>query len=120
MRDCFVVNLGMGHLLSIFLREGNQWDSTRVKIAQFVMDTFLDEDMGAQLGIWPRRPAMDSENCRDPVLGANQNCWEYHLQKMEQKQGHGTDGWLLEFLRLLRRSMDALPGTGRHTVDREL
>jgi nucleotide exchange factor SIL1 len=120
MRDCFVANLGMEHLLSIFLKEGNQWDSTRVKIAQFVMDTFLDEDMGAQLGIWPRSPAMDSQNCRDPVLGANQNCWEYHLQKMEQEQGDGTHEWLSEFLRLLRRSMDALPGTGRHTVDREL
>ena len=120
MRDCFVVNLGMGHLLSIFLKEGNQWDSTRVKIAQFVMDTFLDEDMGAQLGVWPRGPAMDSENCRDPALGTHQNCWEYHLQKLKQEQEDGTDGWLSEFLRLLRKSMDGLPGAGRYTVDREL
>jgi len=120
MRDCFVVNLGLGDLLSIFLKEGGQWDSTRVKIAQFIMDTFLDEDMGAQLGIWPRRQAMDSDICRDPVLGNNQDCWEYHLEKMQREQGSGTGEWLSEFLRLLRSSMDALPGARRHMVDREL
>jgi nucleotide exchange factor SIL1 len=119
MRDCFVVNSGMHHLLSIFLKEGSQWDSTRVKIAQFIMDTFLDEDMGAQLGIWPKYPALDNKQCGEPH-DFHQGCWEYHLEKMAQEQGDGTDGLLSEFLRLLRRSLDALEGPRRHTVDREL
>jgi nucleotide exchange factor SIL1 len=122
MRDCFVVNLGMGDLLKIFLKKGNEWDSTRVKIAQFVMDTFLDEDMGAELGIWPRYLADLDENCREPSRAANQGCWEYHLEKMmqEQGQGNGVEDWLSDFMRLLRMRMEALPVPRRPNVDREL
>ncbi len=122
MRDCFVVNLGMGDLLKIFLKEGDEWDSTRVKVAQYIMDTFLDEDMGAQPGIWPRGPADLDESCREPSLAANQGCWEYHLEMMmkEQGLGYGVDEWLSEFLRLLRNSVKALPVPRRQTVHREL
>jgi len=122
MRDCFVVNLGMGDLLRVFLQEGNEWDSTRVKVAQFIMDTFLDEDMGAQLGIWPRSPAELEEICRDPRLATHQGCWEYHLEKMMQMQekGNGVEDWLSDFLRLLRTSIEALPVPRQQPVDREL
>lgn len=122
MRDCFVVNLGMRDLLKIFLNNGDEWDSTRVKVAQFIMDTFLDEDMGAQLGIWPRYPAQLDYNCREPSLATHQGCWEYHLEKMVQEQGQsdGAEDWLSEFLRLLRTSMETLPVPRLQFVDREL
>ena len=53
LRLAFLKLRGMDLLLSIFTRLGEQWDTARVKIAQFVTDTFLDENMGAQLGVWP-------------------------------------------------------------------
>lgn len=117
MRDGFLADTGMELLLSIFLKEGSQWDGTRVKIAQYIMDTFLDEDMGAKLGIWPKHSVLDSKHCAESQHTPKEGCWEYHLQKMELE---GAEEWRSDFLRLLKKSRDTAGGRERGAVNREL
>jgi nucleotide exchange factor SIL1 len=120
MRDAFLEDTGMELLLSIFVKEGSRWDGTRVKIAQYIMDSFLDEDMGAQLRIWPRHDILDSKHCAEPQHASEEGCWEHHLENMEKGQGEGVEDWLSEFLRLLRKSRGAVRSHERDTVHEEL
>lgn len=120
MRDDFLADAGMELLLSIFVRQDKQWDSTRVKIAQYVIDTFLDEDMGAQLGIWPKYSLLDTKHCAKPEHTLNEGCWEYHLEKVKLEAGAEAGEWQTELLRLLRKTRVATRGENHYTSDREL
>lgn len=98
IRDQFISSGGTETLFSIFIREGAQWDGVRVRIAQLMMDTFLDEGMGAELGVWPKGPVAEKKECESSV---DDGCWEHHLNK--ETFGKGFDNDLkLEFLRLLK------------------
>jgi len=108
IRDIFLSEKGMDTLLLIFQREGSEWDAIRVKIAQFVMDTFLDENMGAELGIWPTKVNSDTQ-------------WKQQLEKMgRQKQTSEGEEWVDEFLRLLKSSNEDAGGARHNAADREL
>jgi nucleotide exchange factor SIL1 len=101
LRDAFLAKNGMELLLSIFVKDGVHWGVTRVKIAQFVMDTFLDENMGAQLGIWPQEPEIEGQYCEKPEYAMRDGCWEYHLSKLGSGHPNGGDDWKGEFLKFL-------------------
>jgi nucleotide exchange factor SIL1 len=106
VRDDFLANKGMELLLSIFIKQGEEWDSTREKIALFVMDTFLDENMGAELGIWPPKQTtadMDSLRCTEPEV-LSDACWKYHLE--EQGQEQSWKDWQMHFSRLLAEARE--------------
>lgn len=98
IRDQFISSGGTQTLLSIFVRDGAQWDGVRVRIAQLMMDTFLDEGMGAELGVWPKGPVAEKKECESSV---EDGCWEHHLNKGAFSKGFDND-LRLEFLRLLK------------------
>ncbi|KAI0404299.1 hypothetical protein F4802DRAFT_607547 [Xylaria palmicola] len=56
IRAEFLDNDGMQGFLQILLRDGGVWASRKAKVASIISDTFLDEDFGATLGLWPRKP----------------------------------------------------------------
>jgi nucleotide exchange factor SIL1 len=114
LRNEFLKKNGLDLILSIFPKEGKEWDATRVKIAQFVTDTFLDEDMGAELGLFPTGKASDSRTCAKPENEHTEGCWDYHLDKM-----HG-DEWKTEFARLLKKARVPFGGQEDYSDDREL
>ncbi|KAI3322234.1 hypothetical protein HD806DRAFT_143323 [Xylariaceae sp. AK1471] len=83
IRTEFLENDGMQSFLQILLREGGVWEPRRAKVAQIISDTFLDEDLGATLGLWPtKRQAVDISKCAEGALG--DECWWYHLEKIGQ------------------------------------
>jgi nucleotide exchange factor SIL1 len=107
VRDDFLANRGMELLLAIFTKHGVQWDNTRIKIAQFVTDTFLDEQMGAELGIWPTKQIsalVGNSHCAEPKFAQADTCWEYHLEQQVEDQDLEGRNWRLQFLKLLREA----------------
>ncbi|KOS20558.1 Nucleotide exchange factor SIL1 [Escovopsis weberi] len=103
IRGDFLHHGGMGQLLEVLLvhpdpeveveleggvdkskgkgKEGAEWSAARRKVGQLVLDTFLDEDMGAQPGQWPRAPRLDDATCRRPESAGEEGCWDFHVAK---------------------------------------
>ncbi|KAI1640429.1 hypothetical protein F4809DRAFT_438955 [Biscogniauxia mediterranea] len=97
----FIEAGGMRGLLRVLLREGEAaWEPRRAKAAQIVSDTFLDEDVGATLGVWPTGGRTDPAICAEggpESLG--DGCWEYHLAKISSDPESASWSWpLLELL----------------------
>jgi nucleotide exchange factor SIL1 len=86
------------------------------------MDTFLDQNMGAKLGVWPtqKQDNADSTRCGEPEHAVKDACWQYHLEKMEADAGNEGHEWLAEFLKLLRSSKGVAGDSSRKGRDREL
>ncbi|CAL3966334.1 hypothetical protein PZA11_003018 [Diplocarpon coronariae] len=92
IRDWFLANRGMELLLAILLKQGEQYDGVRVKVAQLVTDNFLDEGIGAELGVWPKGPVAEARVCESSEGMLEDGCWEHHVR------AHGKQEWAKEFL----------------------
>ncbi|KAI0970387.1 hypothetical protein F4678DRAFT_137899 [Xylaria arbuscula] len=119
IRSEFLDNEGMQNFLQILLRDGAVWESRRAKTAQVVSDTFLDEDFGATLGLWPRKSQVDDvANCVKssgaPSLG--DECWAYHLDEI--RQGPGAPEWSEQLLSLIRQA--EVPGSASAAPPRHI
>ena len=115
VRKVFLHNGGMELLLAIFVKKGEQWDGVREKVAQLVMDNFLDDGMGATLGIWPKRPVAEAMLCETKGHMLEHGCWEHHVGSFLDK---GPDAeWAKDFLKALGEQRKKL---GASTKDREL
>ncbi|KAI9746095.1 MAG: hypothetical protein M1818_000776 [Claussenomyces sp. TS43310] len=92
VRDDFLAEGGMAMLLAKFLvpqqaqtgseasKVEEEWKRNLIKIAQFTMDTFLDEDMGAELGVWPKEGSkLSKSDCEQNGHLAAEGCWEYAI-----------------------------------------
>lgn len=109
----FLANDGMQRFLQILLRKEAVWDARKAKVARIVSDIFLDEEVGAVLGVWPSSGdggdgggQEDAGVCAkegDPkALG--EGCWEYHLEVIGRDPKDAEwSGPLLERLRERRR-----------------
>lgn len=92
----FLQTGGMEMLLAIWLKKGEQWDPVRMKVAQLVMDNFLDESMGAYLGVWPRKPVAETRVCETKGKMLNDGCWEHHIEAFTKASP--SEVWAVEFL----------------------
>ncbi|KAJ8112389.1 hypothetical protein ONZ43_g5405 [Nemania bipapillata] len=103
IRTEFLENDGMRSLLQILLREGEVWESRKAKVAQIVSDTFLDEDFGATLGLWPRKQQVDASRCAEGgPQSLGDECWGYHLASISR--GAGAPEWSENLHSLIRRA----------------
>ncbi|KAI0099892.1 hypothetical protein GGR51DRAFT_533977 [Nemania sp. FL0031] len=103
IRAEFLENNGMQSFLQILLRDGKAWGSRRAKVAQITSDTFLDEDFGATLGLWPRQQQADASICAGSgPRSLDDQCWEYHLTRISQAAG--APEWSEHLLSLIRRT----------------
>lgn len=110
-RDIFLEMRGLGHLLTIFRHEGSEWDAVRIKLAQFVADNFLDEDMGAELGKWPTEASDSRSVCTQELeasSGTNDACWPFFVTEFIQnsKDRSVHDEWLTPFVKLLNKAYE--------------
>ncbi|KAI2462798.1 hypothetical protein F4781DRAFT_172674 [Annulohypoxylon bovei var. microspora] len=94
---------GMKNLLEILLRKEAVWLDQRPKAARIVSDTFLDEEFGAALGIWPTAAkATDASVCAEGGPESREDgCWEYHLEVISQDPNEAE--WSQPLLDLLKR-----------------
>lgn len=100
IRDEFLQQGVLELLLAIFLKEGSGFDVVRKRVVQLVTDTFLDEEMGAELGIWPKSAAFPITLCRREEVKLDGGCWEYHVEAFGKKDTAQT--WSEEFLVMLK------------------
>lgn len=82
IRKDFLANDGMKQLLGVLAPEGNEWAGAQRKVGQLVLDTFLDEDMGAQLGQWPKGQASSNAVCETAKTALDDGCWDYNVERM--------------------------------------
>ncbi|KAK6608535.1 Nucleotide exchange factor SIL1 [Botrytis cinerea] len=97
IQKSFLEQDGTSYLQSVFLKSGSQYDVVRKRIVQLLMDNFLDESMGARLGVWPKMDVIQKgeKDCNGDVV--NDECWAWY-----GKEFYGTEGgrkeWVSEFL----------------------
>ncbi len=115
MRDEFLEKGGMELLLAIFLKKGDEFDFVRKRVAELVTDTFLDEGMGAELGVWPKMPVSEAKVCKSKERMLEGGCWEHHVQDFLAQDPEVT--WAQTFLDTLRAQREKY---GASLKDREL
>lgn len=99
IRTDFLDNGGMELLLAIWLKRGEQWDGVRRKVAQLVMDNFLDESMGAAIGVWPKKPVAEAALCETKGRMLEDGCWEHHVEGFLEKVPNAD--WATDFAKAL-------------------
>ena len=104
IREEFLARDGMKNLLRILLTTGEEWQPRRAKAARIVSDTFLDEDVGATLGVWPsQEEAHEAAQCAGNKAGdhaLDEGCWEHHLETIGQNPADAE--WSEPLLALLK------------------
>lgn len=103
IKEQFLAHDGMKNFLRILLRKEEVWDSRKAKVARIVADTFLDEEVGAVLGVWPTVASVaDATVCAEEgsdTLG--EGCWEYHLEVISRDPKDAE--WSQPLLDMLRQ-----------------
>lgn len=112
IRDYLLESNVMEMLLAIFLKKGDQWDSTRARVAQAVMDNFLEEDAGATLGIWPNERSEHSAFCEKKSQILSDACWEHHV--LNFLNNAPDTAWAKDFLKSLNLQRNKLDDTIKH------
>ncbi|KAI0890594.1 uncharacterized protein GGS22DRAFT_15687 [Annulohypoxylon maeteangense] len=104
---------GMSHLLEIMLREDGIWQEQKPKVARIVSDTFLDEEFGATLGVWPTaaKATEDSVCAKGGKESREEGCWEYHLGIISQQPSDAE--WSQPLLDMLKKRRAEIPKPGR-------
>jgi nucleotide exchange factor SIL1 len=117
LRDVVLHLEGLETPLGLFARVGEEWEVVRKKVAEFVTDNFLDEDMGAEIGKWPTKQQRMDDACVFKAPGANgmspavgDECWVYHVMNyvLEKEEAKEDDGWSKQFLQMLRGETEKL------------
>ncbi|KAM0343330.1 hypothetical protein ACHAPU_008651 [Fusarium lateritium] len=96
IRAEFLKNDGMKLLLEVLVPQGKEWETTQRKVGQLVLDTFLDEDMGAKLGQWPRIERTSDAKCRVYETSTGEGCWDYHVARILKENKRDSGHWSLD------------------------
>ncbi|KAG6205950.1 hypothetical protein E4U35_002134 [Claviceps purpurea] len=91
IRADFLGQGGMSLLLSALLPQDKEWAGAQRKVGQFVLDNFLDADMGAVLGQWPTSPRLSDAECKTDEAQGAEGCWDYHVARIAKTRGSRGD-----------------------------
>lgn len=94
IRDDFLANGGMAQILEVLAIERPDLAPAKQKLANLVLDNFLDESMGATVGIWPRPGEVDHE-------------WDYRLKTLAKLHKADKDHWSAELWKRLQEQRKA-------------
>lgn len=84
----------MGELARALAREEKEWATAQRKVGLFAVDNFLDEDMGAVPGQWPRAPKLTDEQCRNAAAWQTpEGCWDYHVARIAKANKGDKGHW---------------------------
>ncbi|KAH6604760.1 hypothetical protein Trco_006467 [Trichoderma cornu-damae] len=112
IRNHFLANDGMKQLLGVLFPDDEEWAGAQKKVGQLVLDTFLDEDMGARLGQWPRGQASSSAACLAAETSLDDGCWDYHVERMVKLNRGQWSKELRKRLAAARRTKSTMPDHG--------
>ncbi|KAI0385863.1 hypothetical protein F5Y04DRAFT_158773 [Hypomontagnella monticulosa] len=105
IKEQFLAHDGMKNFLRILLRKEEVWDARKAKVARIVADTFLDEEVGAVLGVWPTVASVtDTSVCAEGGSDSlGEGCWEYHLEVISRDPKDAE--WSQPLLDMLRQRL---------------
>lgn len=113
IRKDFLDNGGMGLLLEALVSQSTpEWESVQKKVALLVQDNFLDENMGASIGQWPRDDQATDHWCSNHA-GVSEECWDWEVKRLVQQHGSDKGHWSVElsgWLSEARRAAEARSG----------
>lgn len=95
IRDDFLANEGMAQILAILALERPDLLQAQQKLANLVLDNFLDEGMGATLGVWPRPGETDHD-------------WDYQLKSLAKLHRAEKDHWSGELWKRLQETRQTM------------
>ncbi|KAK3693939.1 hypothetical protein B0T22DRAFT_476738 [Podospora appendiculata] len=113
IRRHYLANGGIDLLLEVLATrstaEAPEWEPAQRRAGLLVLDTFLDEDMGAVLGEWPTGGQADDKTCaaRADVSG---QCWDWHAKKLAERNKADKGHWSVELWAKLREQRKANRG----------
>ncbi|KAI3401697.1 hypothetical protein diail_9361 [Diaporthe ilicicola] len=94
IRDDFLADGGMAQILEVLAIERPELVPAKQKLANLVLDNFLDESMGATLGVWPRPGEVDHD-------------WDYKLKTLAKLHKGDKDHWSAELWKRLQEQRKA-------------
>lgn len=95
IRDDFLAQEGMAQILQILALERPELLQAQQKLANLVLDNFLDEGMGAALGVWPRAGEADHD-------------WDYQLKSLAKLHKAQKDHWSGELWKKLQEARQTM------------
>ncbi|CAM1507138.1 Fc.00g067790.m01.CDS01 [Cosmosporella sp. VM-42] len=104
IRAEFLKNDGMRRLLEVMLPESQDWATAQRKVGQTVLDTFLDEDMGAKTGQWPRTAKASDATCENFESQTDEGCWDYHVERIMKANKWDKDHWSKDLSKRLAKA----------------
>ncbi|KAF6826003.1 nucleotide exchange factor sil1 [Colletotrichum plurivorum] len=93
IRDDFIANKGMDRLLEILAPEDARWDSTQRKAGQLVLDSFLDEAMGAEVGVWPLFKASEADFSKRIADRVSDDNWKAAVKTIMDRNKGDKSHW---------------------------
>lgn len=93
LRSAFLDHDGMKTLLEVLLQDGKQWTAAQRKVGQLALDNFLDEDMGATLGLWPTEEKLDDKKCQTEGKELEDGCWDYQVGRIMKANKGDKEHW---------------------------
>lgn len=96
IRADFLQNDGMRELLRVLMPEEKEWSTAQRKVGLFVMDNFLDEEMGAVIGQWPTGPKLSDDQCKTDEWRTAEGCWDYNVARIARAKKGDKGHWSKE------------------------
>ncbi|TDZ21945.1 Nucleotide exchange factor SIL1 [Colletotrichum orbiculare MAFF 240422] len=103
IRDDFLANKGMDRLLEVLTVEpaDTRWDAAQRKTGQLVLDTFLDETMGADVGVWPLFRASEADASKRLADRVSDGNWRDAVKAISERNKADKEHWSGDLLRRL-------------------
>ncbi|KAK6213923.1 nucleotide exchange factor SIL1 [Colletotrichum tabaci] len=93
IRDDFIANKGMDRILEVLGPQDAQWEAAQRKAGQFVLDSFLDEDMGAEVGVWPLFKASEADKSKRIADRVSDENWKIAVKGIMEKNKGDENHW---------------------------
>ncbi|CAI4216680.1 unnamed protein product [Parascedosporium putredinis] len=121
IRDDFLASGGMKKLAEVMAVDDAAWDGAQRKVGYLLLDTFLDHDAGASLGLWPRGLVAGDDACAKGEDGGQEDgCWEFYLKSIVQRHQGEKGHWSEEVYDKLRAARKGAENKGNRRVKEEL
>ncbi|KAK4230747.1 hypothetical protein QBC38DRAFT_468711 [Podospora fimiseda] len=111
IRHQFLSTGGMERLLEVLIEsESPEWEPAQRKAGLLTLDVFLDADMGATLGEWPRGIQASNEVCaqkdRNPVdkdesSPVSAECWDWYAKNFAARHKKDKVHWSHDLVKKL-------------------
>lgn len=101
IRDDFIAKGGMKNLLEVLAAGDERWAPAQRKVGHLLLDTFLDAEGGATLGVWPMGQAAADDVCAEGEV--QEGCVDFYVRSiMERNKTVDPGHWSIEVYDRLR------------------